>query len=145
MTSKANNKTEPKTPKNPTPKPKAATTTAKSPARKRARRRRQTSSLFTADQKVQAVLAAWTEKLSQSEICRQLEINYVTFQSWQNRAMEGMLQALENNVRLTDGAILSPRLRKLMEKRRGSPEPRLDQRLRKIQQSQEESDTSPLA
>ena len=144
MTSKANNKTEPKTPKNPTPKPKAATT-AKNPTRKRARRRRQSSSLFTADQKVQAVLAAWTEKLSQSEICRQLEINYVTFQSWQNRAMEGMLQALENNVRLTDGAILSPRLRKLMEKRRGSPEPRLDQRLRKIQQSQEESDTSPLA
>ena len=149
MTSKANSKTPPKTPKTRTPPPKPAASdpapARKTPARKRARRRRQSSKLFTADQKVQAVLAAWTEKLSQSEICRQLEINYVTFQSWQNRAMEGMLQALENNVRLTDGAILSPRLRKLMEKRRGSPEPRLDQRLRKIQQSQEESDTSPLA
>ena len=145
MTSKANNKTPSKTPKakTPSPKPSASNPTParKTPARKRTKRRRQSSKLFTADQKVQAVLAAWTEKLTQSEICRQLEINYVTFQSWQNRAMEGMLQALENNVRLTDGAILSPRLRKLMEKRRGSPEDRLEDRLRKIQEG---SDTSPL-
>ena len=54
--------------------------------------RRRPSQTFSTEQKVQAVLAAWTEKLSQTEICRQMQINYATFQAWQNRAMEGMVQ-----------------------------------------------------
>ena len=109
MTSKANNKTPPKNPKakTPSPKPSASNPTParKTPARKRAKRRRQSSKLFTADQKVQAVLAAWTEKLTQSEICRQLEINYVTFQSWQNRAMEGMGGKIVKRYRLYEKAL----------------------------------------
>lgn len=92
------------------------------------------------------MLAIWTEKLSQSEICREMGINYMTLQGWQKRAMEGMLQALETNTRLEDGAALSPRLRKLMETRRSDPDPRLGKRLRKLQQtSPEMSDISPSA
>jgi transposase-like protein len=116
----------------------------KKATRKRAARRRQPSRQFSAEQKAQAVLAAWTEKLNQSEICRQLQINYVTFQNWQKRAMEGMLQALEDHARLSDGAALSPRLRKLMESQRGAPSPNLEERLKQIQLApQQERDKSP--
>jgi|APGre2960657468_1045069.scaffolds.fasta_scaffold69583_3 hypothetical protein len=44
-------------------------------------------------------------------------INYVTLQQWQERGMEGMLQALESRTNLADGAALSPRLRALLQKR----------------------------
>jgi transposase-like protein len=103
------------------------------------RRRRQPSRQFPAEEKAQAVLAAWTERLSQSEICRQLQINYVTFQNWQKRAMEGMLQGLEDHARLSNGAALSPRLRKLMEQQRRTPEPKVEERLRQIQEGRDKS------
>ncbi|MCH7229201.1 hypothetical protein, partial [Haloferula sp. A504] len=80
-----------------------------------------------------AVLAIWTEKLSQSDICREMEINYMTLQNWQKRAMEGMLQALESHAKLDDGAALSPRLRQLMDQQIARPARHLDQRLRRIQ------------
>lgn len=103
-------------------------------------RSRRTYKTFSSGQKVQAVLAVWTERLSQMEICRQLQINYATFQKWQNRAMEGMLQALDNQLQINDTAVLSPHLRKLMDRGRGLPEDRLGRRLIKIQQ---ERDNSP--
>ena len=143
MTSKPTNKNSSKTANsntNDNPDP------SKKPARKKPtrRRRRTNSRSFSAEEKAQAVLATWTERLSQSEICRQLQINYVTFQNWQKRAMEGMLQALEDHARLGDGAALSPRLRKLMERQRSRSEPKLEERLRQIQDSvPSEGDKSP--
>jgi transposase-like protein len=101
---------------------------------------RRPAKTFSPEQKAQAVLAAWTEKVSQSEICRQLQINYVTFQHWQDRAMEGMLRALENQLRLEDTSVLNPRLRKIMERGRRVPEDRLGRRLVQIQQ---ERDNNP--
>lgn len=101
-------------------------------SRSKPQRTRRPARVFSAQQKAQAVLAAWTEKLSQMEICRQMEVNYMTFQNWQNRAMDGMLQALENHLQLNDTAVLNPRLRKLMD--RGRTEGRLGRRLMKIQQ-----------
>ena len=95
---------------------------------------RRPTKTFSPEQKAQAVLAAWTEKVSQSEICRQMQINYVTFQNWQDRAMEGMLRALESQMRLEDSSVLSPRLRKIMERGRRVPEDRLGRRLLQIQQ-----------
>jgi transposase-like protein len=98
---------------------------------------RRPAKTFSPEQKAQAVLAAWTEKVSQSEICRQLRINYVTFQHWQERAMEGMLRALENQLRLEDTSVLNPRLRKIMERGRRVPEDRLGRRLLQIQQERD--------
>jgi hypothetical protein len=46
-----------------------------------------------------------------------LNINWITFNHWQQRAMEGMLQALENRVNLTKGEALSPRLQALLQHR----------------------------
>lgn len=106
-------------------------------SRSKPQRTRRPARVFSAQQKAQAVLAAWTEKLSQMEICRQMEVNYMTFQNWQNRAMEGMLQALENHLQINDTTVLNPRLRKLMD--RGRPEERLGRRLRKIQQQERDN------
>jgi len=41
----------------------------------------------------------------------------MTFQHWQRRAMEGMLQALESRVNLAKGEALSPRLQALLSNR----------------------------
>ena len=106
-------------------------------SRPKPQRTRRPAKVFSAQQKAQAVLAAWTEKLSQMEICRQMEVNYMTFQNWQSRAMEGMLQALENHLQINDTTVLNPRLRKLMD--RGRPEERLGRRLMKIQQQERDN------
>ncbi len=44
-------------------------------------------------------------------------VTYMMLQQWQERAIEGMLQALEPRVNLADGAVLSPRIRALLDKR----------------------------
>jgi transposase-like protein len=72
---------------------------------------------YPAADKVQAVLAVWTDRCKASDVCRQLRINFMTFQHWQRRAMEGMLQALESRVNLSQGKVLSPRLQALLSSR----------------------------
>ena len=75
------------------------------------------ASAHTAAEKAQAVLAIWTERVKTAEVMRTMDVAYLTLQQWQERAMEGMLQALEPRVNLADGAALSPRIRALLEKR----------------------------
>ncbi|WP_366929648.1 transposase [uncultured Thiodictyon sp.] len=106
-------------------------------SRAKAQRTRRPARVFSSQQKARAVLAAWTEKLSLTEICRQMDINYMTLQNWQNRAMDGMLQALENHLEINDTTVLNPRLRKLMD--RGDPQDRLGRRLMKIQQQERDN------
>ena len=72
---------------------------------------------LSATEKAQAVLAVWTERCKPAEVCRQLNINWITFNHWQNRAMEGLLQALESRVNLSRGEALSPRLQELLSRR----------------------------
>jgi transposase-like protein len=72
----------------------------------------------SAADKVQAVLAVWTERARAAEVCRQLEVSPITFSQWQERALEGMMQALESRVNLAAGQCLSPRLQTLLAKRR---------------------------
>ncbi len=81
------------------------------------RRPRQPVPSYPASEKVQAVLAVWTDRCKAAEVCRQLKINFMTFQHWQRRAMEGMLQALESRVNLSKGQVLSPRLQALLASR----------------------------
>jgi transposase InsO family protein len=52
---------------------------------------------------------------ARGEVCRELSIPWVVLDQWRQRALEGMLQALEPQVRLTDGISLSPRLQSLLE------------------------------
>lgn len=106
----------------------------------KARRKRTPSPSYSAQEKAQAVLAVWTERARPAEICRQLSINWVTFTQWQERAMEGMLQALESRVNLASGEALSPRLQALITRRQHGPTAsRLSTRLEKIQTERAET------
>ena len=71
-------------------------------------------------EKAQAVLAVWTDRCKPTDVCRQLQVNWVTFNQWQQRALEGMLQALETRVNLSQGEVLSPRLRSLLQRHQQS-------------------------
>lgn len=82
-----------------------------------ARRPRPAVPAYPATEKAQAVLAVWTDRCKAADVCRQLKINFMTFQHWQRRAMEGMLQALESRVNLSQGQVLSPRLQALLSNR----------------------------
>jgi len=106
------------------------------PAPKPPRRKRQPSPSHSALDKAQAVLAVWTERCKPAEACRQLHVTWITFQQWQDRAMEGMLQALESRVNLSQGGALSPRLQQLLQKQqRAASTDKLANRLSQLQQS----------
>lgn len=108
-------------------------------------RTRQPAPNFPAADKAQAVLAVWTDRCRAADVCRQLKINFMTFQHWQRRAMEGMLQALETRVNLEKGQVLSPRLQTLLSNRqRKMSVSKIASRLEQIQlASKEDSAAKP--
>ena len=107
---------------------------AKETAKRKARTATSPSG-HTAAEKTQAVLAVWTERVKPATVMRSLGISWVTLQQWQDRAMEGMLQALESRVNLADGAALSPRLKSLLQKRQmAAGREKLNARLERIQE-----------
>ena len=69
---------------------------------------------FTAQQRVQAVLAIWTERRRPVEVCRELAITDKVLSQWVKRALSGMLKALEAQSRLEAGPALSPKLERLL-------------------------------
>lgn len=112
-------------------KTKNSSTTSSSP---KPQRQRQNSPTYSAQEKAQAILAVWTERCKPAEVCRQMKINWMTFNHWQQRAMEGMLQALESRVNLARGEALSPRLQSLLLNRQKTMNTRkLVSRLEQIQ------------
>ena len=74
--------------------------------------------------------------------CRRTR-HWVTFSQWQQRAMEGMLQALEGRVNLASGQALSPRLQVLLQKRQPAALARLSNRLDQIRQTEVKSTPPP--
>jgi len=99
------------------------------------RRRSSPPSSHTAAEKVQAVLAIWTDRVKIAEVMRVMAVPYMTLQQWQERAMEGMLQALEPRTNLANGAALSPRLQALLQKRQmAAGDERLKSRLQRLQE-----------
>jgi len=94
--------------------------------------------------KAQAVLAVWTERCKPVEACRQLQVSWITFQQWQDRAMEGLLQALESRVNLSQGGALNPRLQHLLQKQqRVTLADKLNHRLNQLQPSKVASPPNP--
>jgi hypothetical protein len=112
---------------------KPETTKDKTPKEKKTRP--PTQSLGAMD-KAQAVLAVWTERCKPADVCRQFKINWMTFNHWQRRALEGMLQALESRVNLARGQVLSPRLQALLQRQeRSLQQAKLSRRLEQLQQN----------
>ena len=90
----------------------------------------------TAREKCQAVLTLWTERRKTGEICREMGVAWGVLQQWQDRAMEGMLLALQPRVQVERGVALSPRLAVLLEKKSQAGLMRgLDRRLKKLQKN----------
>lgn len=103
----------------------------------RAEEKRKRKSLEpTAQEKCQAVLTLWTEQRKPGEICREMGVAWGILKQWQDRAMEGMLLALQPRVQVERGVALSPRLAVLLEKKSRAGVMRgLDRRLKKLQKN----------
>jgi len=75
----------------------------------------------------QAVLSLWTGRRRPSEICREMDVPSNLLNSWQERAMEGMLGALEPRTRRQEdrGPMLAPRMERLLERKMARLETRI--------------------
>jgi hypothetical protein len=81
-------------------------------------------------------LSIWTERRKPGEVCREMGVTWGILKQWQDRAMEGVLQALEPRVKREREVALSPRLAVLLEKKSQAGLMRgLDRRLKKLQGS----------
>jgi transposase-like protein len=90
----------------------------------------------TAEEKCRAVLSVWTEKRKPGEVCRELGVAWSLLNQWQERAMEGMLMALQPRVPVNKGVALSPRLAVLLERNsKGGAMKGLERRLARLQGS----------
>ena len=87
----------------------------------------------TPEEKCRAVLSVWTERRKPGEVCQELGVAWGILKQWEDRAMEGMLMALQPRVQVERGVALSPRLAVLLKKGQAGIMKRLDQRLKKVQ------------
>ena len=98
----------------------------------------------TAGEKCQAVLLLWTERRKPGEVCREMGVTWGILQQWQDRAMEGMLLALQPRVQAEKGMALNPRLAVLLEKKSQAGLMKgLDRRLKRLQKNIKESSEVP--
>ena len=99
-------------------------------------KRRRKGSGHTAEEKCRAVLSVWTERRKPGDVCRELGVVWRVLNQWQERAMEGMLLALQPRVPVDKGVALSPRLAVLLERNsKGGVMKGLERRLTKLQGS----------
>ena len=97
-------------------------------------RRRRRGLGHTAEEKCKAVLSIWTERRKPGEVCREMGVAWGVLKQWQDRAMEGMLLALQPRLPVERAVALSPRLAVLLEKKSQAGLMRgLDRRLKKLQ------------
>ena len=100
------------------------------------KRKRNPSPVFSGVEKCQAVLSIWTERVKPADVCREMGVSWMHIKHWQDRALEGMMQALETRNSLSGGSALTPRLRALLEKRsQGEGINRLEQKLSRVQEA----------
>lgn len=90
----------------------------------------------SAKEKAEAVLALWTERRRPQEVCRELAIQPSVVSRWQERAMEGMLAALEPRraLREQEQPMLPRKVARLLARKSvAGPQNRLSRRLAKLQ------------
>src|SRR5512135_1709293 len=81
-------------------------------------RRKRKRSDHTAKEKCRAVLSVWTERRKPGEVCRELGVAWSILNQWQERAMEGMLLALQPRVPMMEKTVaLNSRLAVLLERK----------------------------
>jgi len=88
----------------------------------------------TAKEKCRAVLSVWTEKRKPGEVCRELGVAWSILNQWQERAMEGMLLALQPRAAVDKAVALNSRLAVLLERKsKGGTMKELERRLARLQ------------
>jgi len=99
---------------------------------------------YTAEEKCRAVLSVWTERRTPGEVCRELGVAWTVLNQWQERAMEGMLLALQPRVPKMEKAVaLNARLAVLLERKSGAMKG-LERRLARLQsRAKEKSPDKP--
>jgi len=91
----------------------------------------------TGTEQCRAVLGVWTERRTAEQVCRELEVTRKVLQSWQERAMEGMLRALQPREGREEerGPALAPKVKRLLDRKAMEHEgrlPRLTKRLASV-------------
>jgi transposase-like protein len=100
---------------------------------------------YTAEEKCRAVLSVWTERRKPGEVCRELGVAWSLLSQWEERAMEGMLLALQPRVPLEKGVALNPRLAVLLEQRsKAGAMKGLERRLARLQSKPRLYEKSPV-
>jgi transposase-like protein len=93
--------------------------------------------IYSAEERVQAVLSVWSERRRPSEICKELSIKWAVLNHWQDRALRGMMTALQPRSRkpMEKSPALGPKLERLLQRvsRQAGKSPVLEKRLKKIQ------------
>ena len=92
---------------------------------------------FNASEQCRAVLLVWTGRQSASEVCRALKVSASLLTMWQEKAMEGLLAALEprdGRAKAVGGPALSLPLKRLLDKKMADREglERLSNRLDRL-------------
>jgi len=88
----------------------------------------------TAKEKCRAVLSVWTERRKPGEVCRELGVAWTALSQWQERAMEGMLLALQPRAAVDKAVALNSRLAVLLERKsKGGAMKELERRLARLQ------------
>ena len=88
----------------------------------------------TAKEKCRAVLSVWTERRKPGEVCRELGVAWTVLNQWEERAMEGMLLALQPRVAVEKAVALNSRLAVLLERKsKGGVMKELERRLARLQ------------
>jgi transposase-like protein len=102
-------------------------------------------SSHTAEEKCRAVLSVWTERRKPGEVCREWGVAWSLLNQWQERAMEGMLLALQPRTPVTEKTVaLNSRLAVLLERKsKGGAMKRLERRLARLQSKTRLNERSP--
>jgi hypothetical protein len=100
----------------------------------------------TVQEKCRAVLAVWTERRKPGELCRELGVAWSLLNQWQERAMEGMLLALQpRNSVMEKTVALNSRLAVLLERKSKTGGMKgLERRLARLQSKTRLSEGSPI-
>lgn len=82
-----------------------------------AQARKRNSRVYSAREKAQAVLALWSGRRSTAALTKELEVPWAIINTWEKRALSGMLTALDPTWKQAEEGqpTLPPRLEKLIE------------------------------
>ena len=99
----------------------------------------------TAEEKWRAGLSVWTEKRKTGEVCREMGVPWSVLNHWQERAMEGMLLALQPRVVVEKAVALNPRIAVLLDRKsKGGAMKGLERRLARLQSKSRLNERRPV-